>query len=278
MSSRGSMTVVLITGANTGLGFEIAKALFARPSPYHILIGCRGDLGRAHDAISKLKQSSPDSPSIAEPLSIDITSDESITAAFKQVQDQFGHVDVLVNNAGADFDTAVSSSQLTKREGWNQTYNVNVTGTHLFTEALAPLLLASQARPPRLLFITSGLSSCTELATGSSPRYTLAPAGWPKPNTMWFSYRVSKSGMNMMATEWSRLMRNDGVRVFNISPGFLNTGLGDDRATGEWRDKSSMGAIDPAIGAGFCADVVEGKRDEQAWPIKVLRKDMVQPW
>ncbi|ORY58802.1 uncharacterized protein BCR38DRAFT_477638 [Pseudomassariella vexata] len=57
-----------------------------------------------------------------------------------------------------------------------------------------------------------------------------------------------------------------------------NAELGDDRAARDVRDKSAMGAIDPAICVGFCFDVVEGKRDEQAWPVKVLRKDTVQPW
>ncbi|KAF7596510.1 hypothetical protein BBP40_001382 [Aspergillus hancockii] len=278
MGSLDSRTLVLITGANTGLGFEIAKALFARPDPYHILIGCRGDIHRASDAISKLKQLSPNSSSTAEPLSIDITSDESIATTFKEVQGKFGYVDILVNNAGLALDTAVSTGQLTPREGWNQTYNVNVTGTHLFTSTFTPLLLASQAPTPRLIFITSGLSSITEHAGGVSSRYALAPAGWPKPDSLWFPYRVSKSAMNMLATEWGRLLRNDGVAVFNVSPGFLNTGLGDNRVTGEWRDKSVMGAIDPAVGAAFCADVIGGMRDEQAWPTKVIRKDNVQPW
>lgn len=81
-------------------GFEVAKALFSRPDPYHILIGCRGDISRASDAISKLKRLSPNTSSTAEPLSIDITSEESIAKAFKRVQEEFGHVDILVNNAG----------------------------------------------------------------------------------------------------------------------------------------------------------------------------------
>lgn len=172
----------------------------------------------------------------------------------------------------------MTSGHLSAREAWNQTYNVNVTGTHLFTRTFAPLLLASQAPTPRLVFITSGLSSITEYANGTSSRYALAPAGWPKPDTLWLPYRVSKAAMNMLATDWTCLLRNDGVAVFNLSPGFLNTGLGDNRATGETLGKANMGAIDPAIGAAFCADVMEGKRDEQAWPPKVIRRDQVQPW
>jgi NAD(P)-dependent dehydrogenase (short-subunit alcohol dehydrogenase family) len=144
-----------------------------------------------------LQQLSPDSSSTAEPLSIDITSEESIATAFKEVQEQHGRVEILVNNAGTfptsqmirlsaqcsyrltlwhvtglALDTAVTSGQLSPREGWNQTYNVNVTGTHLFTSAFVPLLLASQAQTKRLIFITSGLSSITEHASGTSPRLT----------------------------------------------------------------------------------------------------------
>ena len=181
-------------------------------------------------------------------------------------------------STGGDLGIAVTSGQLTAREGWNQTYNLNVTGTHLFTEAFAPLLLASRARFPRLLFITSGLASVTEHSDGTSSKYALAPAGWPKPKTLWQSYRVSKTGLNMMAAEWARLLHNDGVKVFNISPGFLDTGLGNDRATGQEVNKAAMGALDPAIGGGFCADVIEGKRDEQAWPIRTMRKDAFQPF
>nr|WHS04487.1 short-chain reductase/dehydrogenase [Phaeosphaeriaceae sp. CF-150626] len=278
MTSFGTKPLIVITGANSGLGFEIAKALFARPEPCHILIGCRGYISRAEDAIHKLKKLSPGSASIAEPFVVDISSDESIAAAFTHIQEKFGYIDVLVNNAGADLDTAVSAGRLSKREAWNQAWDVNVTGTHLFTEACTPLLLASKSASPRLVFITSGLSSITEHANGSSPRYSLAPAGWPKPSTLFLGYRSTKSGLNMVATEWARVLRNDGVKVFNISPGFLNTGLGDDRGTSERREKAAMGAIDPAIGGEFCADVVEGKIDEQAWPPKVLRRTMVQPW
>ena len=82
----------------------------------------------------------------------------------------------------------------------------------------------------------------------------------------------------MVATEWARILRNDGVRVFAISPGFLNTGLGIDRISGQGVDKEALGAIDPSVGGEYCADVIEGRRDEDAWPIKALRRTMVQPW
>jgi NAD(P)-dependent dehydrogenase (short-subunit alcohol dehydrogenase family) len=83
------------------IGYETAKALFSRPEPCHILMGCRGSLTRAEDAIARLRSLIPSSSSSAEPLSIDISSDESIASAFKLVEQKHGRVDVLVNNAGS---------------------------------------------------------------------------------------------------------------------------------------------------------------------------------
>jgi hypothetical protein len=82
----------------------------------------------------------------------------------------------------------------------------------------------------------------------------------------------------MVATDWARLLRSDNVKVFLVSPGFLRTGLGDDRESGHGKDKGALGAVDPAVGAEFCADIVEGKRDSQSWPPQAFRRTMVQPW
>ena len=92
---------------------------------------------------------------------------------------------------GVDLDTAVSSRRLSKREGWNHAWDVNVTGTHLLTEALAPLLIASRSPEPRLVFMTSGLASVAEHAGGKSSHYEIPPAGWPKPDpaTYFLSYK-----------------------------------------------------------------------------------------
>ena len=77
--------------------------------------------------------------------------------------------------------------------------------------------------------------------------------------------------MNMLMREWARILQNDGVKVWAISPGHLATGLG---RTAE--ENKQMGAIDPAIGADFVREVVEGSRDQDVG--KVIRRDGVQPW
>jgi NAD(P)-dependent dehydrogenase (short-subunit alcohol dehydrogenase family) len=77
--------------------------------------------------------------------------------------------------------------------------------------------------------------------------------------------------MNMMMREWCRILREDGVKVHCISPGFLATGLGGDQE----RNKQ-MGGLDPMIGANFVREVVEGSRDGDVG--KVIRRDNIQPW
>jgi NAD(P)-dependent dehydrogenase (short-subunit alcohol dehydrogenase family) len=158
---------------------------------------------------------------------------------------------------------------MTMRQMWNQTWNVNITGTQILTTTFIPLLL--QSSDPRLLFITSGVSTLDgagnlALAVNKPP-----PKGWPKPSFGVPAYRSSKTGLNMLMLEWDRTLKEDGVKVWCVSPGYLATGLG-----GSMEHNKKMGAIDPAIGGSFVQAVLEGHRDEHAG--KVILKDSVQPW
>ena len=91
--------VVLVTGANGGLGYEAVKALLQSSRDYHILLGSRSvDKGKA--AIARLREECPGAKNTLELVPIDLESDESIQAAFEQVKASPGRLDVLVNNAG----------------------------------------------------------------------------------------------------------------------------------------------------------------------------------
>ncbi|KAJ9632175.1 hypothetical protein H2203_000578 [Taxawa tesnikishii (nom. ined.)] len=201
--------VLLITGANTGIGYETVKALLATRTTYHILVGGR-DLSKAQAAVSDLRAAFSSSPSTLDAVQIDVTDDDSISRLSSHVKSTYGRLDTLVNNAGASFDGEIGKS-MTVRQAWNAAYDVNVAGTQVVTHAFAPLLLES--RSPRLLFVTSGLSSLDEAARGP-----------PAPSVL--AYRSSKTALNMMMIEWARMLKEDGVKVFAISPGFLATGLG----------------------------------------------------
>ena len=138
------------------------------------------------------------------------------------------------------------------------------------THTFLPLLLNSS--DPRLIFVTSGTSTMgehgnTALLVNKSP-----PQGWPKTSMTGVpAYRSSKTGMNMMMREWARLLKEDGVKLWSVSPGFLATGLG-----GNQDANKAAGAQDPTVGAEFIRSVVEGARDKDIG--KVIRKDNVQPW
>lgn len=157
------------------------------------------------------------------------------------------------------------------REAWTNAYDINVTGSQITTYTFMPLLIKSSS--PRLLFVTSGTSSLAETAAGRPSTLAKVEAGWPKPPQFSFTaYQSSKAAMNMMMLNWVRLLKEDNVRIWCISPGFLATSMGGIGA----EVLKKMGAGDPSIGGHFIKDVVEGKRDEDVG--KVINSTGVQPW
>jgi NAD(P)-dependent dehydrogenase (short-subunit alcohol dehydrogenase family) len=91
--------IVLITGANTGIGFETVKALVESSKPYHIFLGSRS-VSRGDDALARLAEPLKQSASSVEVLEIDMESDETINKAAETVREKFGKLDALINNAG----------------------------------------------------------------------------------------------------------------------------------------------------------------------------------
>ncbi|KAH0428839.1 short-chain dehydrogenase [Colletotrichum camelliae] len=251
--------VVLVTGGNTGLGFEVVKALYASPLPYQIIIGCR-TVAKGESAIASLTHQIPESTSHLSTVQLDISQDSSIKNAVQDIESRFGHLDVLVNNAGVLHDADIAAGKMSIREGLNASWDVNVTGTHILTAHATPLLLKSS--DPRLIFITSGTSSLTESGL----------ADVPIPSFGLSMLALQRTGLNMLMREWHRTLRNDGVKVWAISPGYLATGIGGVGA----EEMKKMGAKDPAEGGQFIKDVVEGDRDEDDG--KIIRANMVQPW
>jgi NAD(P)-dependent dehydrogenase (short-subunit alcohol dehydrogenase family) len=91
--------IVLITGGNTGLGFETVRALYSSRKAYTIILAGRSP-AKVDEAIKAAQAEFPSSHSKLFPLQVDVEHDESITKAFEQVQAMWGKLDILINNAG----------------------------------------------------------------------------------------------------------------------------------------------------------------------------------
>ncbi|KAL9064974.1 MAG: hypothetical protein Q9161_008523 [Pseudevernia consocians] len=265
-------TIVLVTGANAGLGFEMIRALCNSEKAYEVLVGGRS-LVKAEQAANAVMKDFPSTRSRVWPVQVDIEDDESIQGIFDKIQTKFGRLDALVNNAGAQFDQQFLAGSLTMRQTWNASWNVNTVGTQIMTATFVPLLLRSN--DPRLLFLTSGTSTLKGTENLELPINKIPAGGWPKKTLTAQNnipaYRSSKCGMNMMMREWYRMLKEDGVKVWCISPGFLATGLGGSQHVNE-----SLGAGDPATAGQFVRGVLEGQRDDDVG--RVLVRDGVQPW
>ncbi|KAJ0115072.1 Short-chain dehydrogenase/reductase tropE [Diaporthe amygdali] len=182
-----SKTVVLITGANSGIGYEAAKALLQSKKSYHVLLGARSrEKGEA--ATDQLQKEIFVSPSSIEFVQVDILSNESIREAFQTVEAKYGVLDVLINNAGVALDFVSQNGDdddelRVVRDAFDNSYRTNATGSHVMTHAFAPLLVKST--DPRLLFVTSGLATLASTReNGLQPHMKTpnVPAGWPKPS------------------------------------------------------------------------------------------------
>ncbi|KAK1540793.1 short-chain dehydrogenase [Colletotrichum paranaense] len=270
-----SKRIVLITGANTGIGYETVKILLQSDRAYHIIVGSRS-LEKGDSALAELTKEFPSTASSLEVIQVDVADDDSIIGAFKSIKEKHGLLDVLINNAGAshDFGPHNYNPEDIKaiRQNMNKSYDVNTSGTHVMTHAFAPLLIKSS--DPRLLFITSGLSTLNGIESAGLLPFqpgTVTAAGWPKPYTPQAGYRSSKTALNMVMQNWHWLLKADGVKVWCISPGFLATGLG-----GNPDALKKMGAGAPSQGARLIQQVVEGERDADVG--KVVNKDGIQPW
>ena len=161
------------------------------------------------------------------------------------------------------------------REMWNKSWDVNVTGTYILTHSLIPLLLKSS--DPRILFITSGTATLAESTNLAVPVNKSPDKGWPKDIQTFNglgvpAYRAAKTGLNMMLREWVRVLKEDGVKSWAVSPGMLATGLG----MGDPEFLRKVGALEPHVGADFVRSVVEGERDGDVG--LAVRKAGVQPW
>ncbi|KAK5663252.1 hypothetical protein OQA88_3679 [Cercophora sp. LCS_1] len=212
--------IALITGANQGIGYEIAKKLATEQPDYLVIItGRRKD--SLDEALTKLNALGLTN---VESLAMDIKSDESIATAAKAVEAKHGRLDVLINNAGVAGNFALST-----REMWQECYDVNVIGALIVTNTFIPLLEKSEVTK-RVVFMSSGMGSLQD---------KVDPAVFYRKEKFG-QYSSTKSAMNMMALHFAVDYEDDHSWKFNICcPGYCATNLNGFRGT----DTPEQGAI-----------------------------------
>jgi len=196
------MTTALITGANRGLGYETARQLAERG--WTVLVGAR-DPERGRTAAGKLAAEGGD----VRHVPLDVTDDDSVTAALADVAATTDHLDVLVNNAGilstspAPLDTAPSD--------FIACFGVNLLGPVRVTRAFLPLL--GQAELPRIVMVSSGMGSMTVTSDPDRLESTLISLVYPS----------SKAALNMVTTQYAKAL--PGWKVNAVDPGYTATDL-----------------------------------------------------
>ncbi len=196
--------VALITGANKGIGLEIARQLGRKGMT--VLLGAR-DEGRGQEAAAKLRADGVDARSIQ----LDVTSQKAIDRAAHRIEKEFGRLDVLVNNAGIFIDDAPPSELDMKM--LRRTYETNFFGPVAVTQAMLPLLRRSLAG--RIVNMSSGLGS---LAQTSDP-------GEEFSHLNLLAYNSSKTALNAATIEFAKELRGTLVKVNSADPGYTATDM-----------------------------------------------------
>jgi len=202
--------VALITGANKGIGLEIARQLATAGAT--ALIGARNSAA-GEKAVEDLAADHLD----ARLIRIDVTDRSSIEQSASRIERDFGKLDILVNNAGIGIDNA-PPSQL-EMDLLRRTYETNFFGVFAVTKAMLPLLRKSDSA--RIVNMSSGLGSLT---LNSDPGYQYAGAKL-------LAYNSSKSALNALTVQFAHELRDTPIKVNSADPGYVATDLNNHRGT-----------------------------------------------
>ncbi len=202
--------VALVTGANRGIGYAIAKGLAEQGIT--IVLGIR-DPGKGAAACSGLLSQGLD----AHFELLDVTDEKSIRTAVAHIRDQFDRLDILVNNAGILIDGDANALNVSQ-DVILKTLRTNVLGPLMLCQRCIPLMKAGGYG--RIVNMTSTLGSMTEITDPES-----GYAGVETP-----AYRLSKAALNAITTLVAKNVRNQNILVNSVCPGWVKTDMGGDQA------------------------------------------------
>lgn len=208
--------VALVTGANKGIGRGAAEQLAELGMT--VLIGAR-DPRRGEEAAAALRAAGGD----AHAVTLDVTDQTTVQEAAEQIEERFGHLDVLINNAGI-----TGSGQVAPNDAHDQVpssvdldmvravFETNVFGVIAVTNAMLPLLRRSPM--PRIVNVSSHAASLTVTSNPNGPFAALLPSA---------AYSPSKSALTALTVQYANELRKDGILVNAAAPGFVATDSND---------------------------------------------------
>lgn len=228
-ASTNNQPVALVTGANQGVGLQIAKALVA--NGYKVYVGSR-NLSNGEKAAAEIGAN-------AHAIQLDVTMQSTIDATAERIEKETGRLDLLVNNAaiahaGKPGRTLEESSEAGKASiaSLNEVRTVwetNVFGVISVTQAMLPLLRKSAAA--RIVNVSSGLGSLTWVAD---------PACWAREH-FGVVYAASKTAVNAVTLAFAIELEKENIKVNAVSPGFTATALNNFQGT----DTVEVGSREP---------------------------------
>jgi len=204
LGPMSAQTTALVTGANKGIGYEIAAGFGALG--WKVGVGAR-DPQRLDEAVARLRAAGHD----VFPVPLDVTDDASVTAAAALVQEQAGGLDVLVNNAGI---TGGMAQQPTTADPdvIRAAVETNVIGVVRVTNAMLPMLRRSAS--PRIVNMSSGVGSLTRQSGGGDDTGPIAVA-----------YSPSKTFLNAVTVQYAKELRETNILINLACPGYVATDL-----------------------------------------------------
>lgn len=196
--------VVVVTGANRGLGFAAAEALAKEGA--RVVLGCRNE-GQGKAAEAKLKEQGLDVCF----LKVDQASSSSVGEFADAVIKQYGHVDVLINNAAIQIDEDTTTLRNISEGMLRKTFDANFFGVVWLCRAFANTVAKSDAG--RIINYSSGLGQL------SVPRMGPYPA-----------YSMSKTAVNAITKNLAEELKDTPIRVVSVDPGWVRTDMGGPNA------------------------------------------------
>jgi NAD(P)-dependent dehydrogenase (short-subunit alcohol dehydrogenase family) len=193
--------IALVTGANRGIGLEIAKELAKRG--LRVVLGAR-QIDSAGEAADRLKAEGLD----VFPQALDVTHPASIEMAVREIEASQRRIDVLVNNAAVFIDGKASASRVAI-DAVQKTLDANLLGAWRMSQAVLPMMRHN--RYGRIVNVTSGMGSLQDLreSGGSSP-----------------AYRLSKTALNALTLLLASELRDENILVNAACPGWVRTDMG----------------------------------------------------